>query len=92
MKELMDKYLVLINELNKITSDKDRYKFLSRNDDKFMVQLDNDCSSIMLIDSDIQEYLQDKHDICIEWFDNYHGRNYWNIELFEFAWIKAEAC
>ena len=90
--QFIEKYKKIAEEVNKLGSDKERYQYLKNNSDKLEVELDNDVSSICFIDRDIQEILEEKYNLSLEWFDNYHGREDWNIELFEFAWIKAKTC
>lgn len=90
--QFIEKYKKIAEEVNNLSSDKERLEYLKNNSDKLFVELDNDCSSICFIDRDIWEILEEKYNLSLEWFDDYHGRNDAVIELFEFAWIKAEAC
>lgn len=92
LEKFIEKYKVIAEEVNKLDSDIKRLQYLKDNSDKLMVELDNDCTSICFIDRDIWELLEEKYNITLEWFDYYHGRTDWIIELFEFAWIKAETC
>lgn len=92
LEQFLEKHVELAKKVNELSSDEQRLEFLKNNSDKLKVVLDNDCSSICFIDSELQELLEEKYNISLEWFDDYHGRDDGIIKLFKFAWIRAESC